>query len=140
MLQFYKEQFSLMLFIIPINIVMLSELAKKTVDRYYLSFLESVVILAKIEHVLGVDGPLNTKKHKSGKTLWVNDSQFVLDRWIKGRYENESSQQFVSEKMKMGDNRYAHFVFTILEVTTILLTILSLWAYLHVHMPWICIP
>lgn len=134
MLQFYRETLSFILFAIPISIIVLSELAKKTMDRYYLSFLESVVILAKIEHVFGLDESLRIQKSKSSKTLWPKDKQFVLDRWIRGRYKYESSQQFVNERMKMGDNRYAHWVFTILEVITIFLALLSFWIFLQVHL------
>lgn len=133
MLQFYKETFSLILFTIPISILVLSELAKKTMDRYYLSFLESVVILAKIEHILGLDRRLKIQKSRSRNILWPKDKQFILDRWTRGRYEYESSRQFVDEMMKMGDNRYAHWVFTILETITIFLTILSFWIFLQVH-------
>lgn len=133
-LQFYKEPSSFIIFVIPISIGILSELAKKTMDRYYQRFLESVVILAKIEHLWGIDGSLKTTGVKSSKVLWVDDKQFVLDRWIKDRYKHGCSQQFINERMKMGDNRYAHWVFTILEVITAVLALLSLWILLQVHL------
>lgn len=132
MLQFYKEKLSFILFVIPISIVVLSELAKRTMDRYYLSFLESVVILAKIEHVLGLSGSLKIQKSESLEDLWPKDKQFILDRW-KERYDYESSQQFVNARMKMGDNRYAHWVFTILEIITIFLAVLSFWIFIQIH-------
>jgi len=133
MLQFYKEISSFILFIIPISIIVLSELAKKTMDRYYRSFLESVVILAKIEHFWRLDGAFKINDSKSPKILWPEDKQFVLDRWINDRYKHESSQQFITERMRMGDNRYAHWVFTILEAITITLVFLSIWILLQVH-------
>lgn len=132
-LQFHKEVLSFILLIIPISVVLLSELAKKTMDRYYLSFLESVVIMAKIEHMLGLDKPVKSHKSKSSKILWSKDEQFVLDRWVKGRYEYDSSEQFVNERMRMGDNRYAHWVFTILEVIAGILGFFSLWILLQLH-------
>jgi len=109
MLEFYKETSSFILLVIPFLIIGSSELAKKSMDRYYRRFLESVVILAKIEYLWGLNGAFKIQKLKSSKTLWSEDRQFVLDRWVEDR-KHECSQQFVNERMKMGDNRYAHWV------------------------------
>lgn len=133
MLQFHKEILTLILFAIPVTVVVLSELAKRTMDRYYRRFLESVVVLAKIEHILGLDGSLKTPS-QLGRILWPKDKQFLPDRWITNRYENESSKLFIKEKMKMGDNRYAHWVFNILEIITIILTLLSFIIFRQVHL------
>lgn len=131
-LQFHREALSIILFAIPISVVVLSELAKKTMDRYYLSFLESVVILAKVEHILGLSGPLKIHKNGTSEELWPQDEQFILKRW-KERYNYESSEQFVNERMKMGDNRYAHWVFNILEIITIFLTFVGFSIFMQFH-------
>lgn len=133
-LQFYKEALTFILFAIPVTVIVLSELAKRTMDRYYQRFLESVVIIAKIEHMTGLDRPLKTHGHP--KILWSKDRQFLPDRWTEHRYDHESSQQFLEERMKKGDNRYAHWVFNVLEGITIILALLSFAILLQVHTNW----
>jgi len=133
MLQFYREISSFILLAIPITVLALSELAKKSMDRYYQRFLEATVILAKIEHLFGLDGPIRSKKLKSTKILWSKDKHFVLERWATDRAKCNSSEQFISERMSMGDNRYAHWVFSLMEVVTIILSLVSLVILLRTH-------
>ena len=136
MLQFYQEFSSFILFAIPISIIVLSELAKRSMDRYYQRFLENIVILAKVEHLWGLDGSVRKTEHKSTEILWSEDKQFILDRWFRDRCKNQSSEQFVKERMSLGDNRYAHWVFSLIEVITIFLSLVSLLLLLQTHMNW----
>ena len=125
MFQFYKEPFALTLPVLLIFIVILSELGKRTIDRYYKRFLESVTILAKTENALGLDTGIKVDS-KPTHVLWPSDKQIIPDRWISDRVQApsgkkyESSQEFISDRMKMGDNRIAHRTFRSFQIVSII--------------------
>jgi len=132
MLQFYKEPFGPALLVILLCVCVLSEFGKRTIDRYYRRFLESVTILAKIENALGFDNSIRIKS-RFGLILWSNDRQLIPTRWIHDREQCSSSEDFISKRMKMGDNRYAHWTFSFFEATSIILALLSILVFLQVH-------
>ena len=88
MLQFHEKPFAFTLVGIPLFIVFFSEIGKKTIDRFYQRFLESIVIIAKIENILGLDDSISDKNlrgKKQRKPLWIEDKVFLLDRWVEDR-------------------------------------------------------
>lgn len=133
MLQFYKQPFAPALLVVLFSIGVLSEFGKRTIDRYYRRFLESVSILAKIENILGVDNSIKTEHSEFTKTLWSNDKQLIPDRWIRDRNQYETSEQFISKRMKMGDNRYAHWAFSFFEITSMILALASGFVFLQLY-------
>lgn len=133
MLQFYKQPFAPALLVILFCIAVLSEFGKRTIDRYYRRFLESIAILSKIENLLGIDDSIKTENSEFTKVLWSNDKQLIPDRWIRDRRQYETSEQFISERMKMGDNRYAHWAFSFFEITSTILALASVVVFLQIY-------
>ena len=129
-LQFYKELFSIVLTPIPILIFYLSISGKKTVDRYYRRFLENIVMFSKIENMLGVDSVVKVRNRKLGKIVWPDDKQFIVARYYRARFGTEeelgarTSEEFVEERMKKGDNITAHRMFTVFQIIGIVLILL----------------
>jgi len=132
-LQFYREPIALILIGIPCFMAFFAQIGKKTIDRLYRGFLESVVIVAKIENILGLDGNVSAKKSNTRKSLWNDDKTFLLDRWVKDRYECQSSVEFISKRRQGGIFQYANRVFNVLEYTGLILAFSSLLILLHVH-------
>lgn len=133
MLQFHEKPFAPALFFILLCICILSEFGKRTVDRYYRRFLESITVLAKIDNALGLDKTIKTTKSRFTNILWSNDKQLLPDRWIRDRQKHNNSEAFISERMKMGDNRYAHWVFSFFELVSIALGLLSIMVFLQFY-------
>jgi|GEM_PF-3129429 len=134
MLQFYKEPFAPALLVLLLCIGVFSWLGKRTTDRYYKRFLESITILAKIENALGLDHSIKTKKSTFDDVLWINDEQLLPDRWVRdrrGRYKK--SEEFISDRMNMGDSRNARWTFCIFGIISIILAVLSIFMFLQVH-------
>ena len=139
MLQYYKEPFAVVLpFFILFFTILLSEMGKKTIDRYYRRFLESVTILAKIQNALGLDTGIKIKS-KHTQDLWTSDKQIIPDRWVDDRTgesvnkEYKRSEKFISDRMHRGDNQYAHWIFTIFEIVSGILTVSSILLLLQFH-------
>lgn len=132
MLQFYREPFAFALVAIPFFIIIFSEFGKKTIDRIYQRFLEAVVMIAKIENILGLDGSITTEK-KIRKKLWERDKTFLVHRWVRDRYEFESSADFISGKRRKGILKYANQMFTTLEIIGVIFTVVSAFILLNIH-------
>lgn len=132
MLQFYEKPFAPALLVVLLSVGILSEFGKRTVDRYYRRFLESIVILAKVENALELDTCIKTKKSQFTQILWSNDKQFLPDRWIRDRRKHNNSEEFISERMKMGDNRYTHWTFSFFEIMSAILGLLGMYVFLEV--------
>lgn len=129
MLQFHDTPFAPALIFLLVCIVVLSEFGKKTTDRYYRRFLESVTILAKLDNALGFDKPINVKREVKN-VLWSNDKQLLPERWVSDCQKHNSSKDFISERMKMGDNRYANWTFTFFEIMSLVYGVIAIHVYL----------
>ena len=134
-LQFYEQPFAPALFALLPCIFILSELGKRTVNRYYRRFLESIVILSKIDHVLGLERSIKTLRSSYTKILWPHDEHFLPERWIQDREKHKNSEDFISQRMNMGDNRYAHWTFSFFEIASAILAICSVPVLLKDHNP-----
>lgn len=112
MLQFYNQPIGKILLIIPIIIIAISEIGRRSVDRSYQSFLESIVKIAKIENLLGLDKSIKVKDEALLSPLvWERDKQFVLERYMQKRFEDKISEKFVDDLVSKGDNRFARRIF-----------------------------
>ena len=132
MLNYYEEPFAPALIVILLLIVILSEFGKRTIDRYYRRFLESVTILGKTQNALGLDTGIKID-FKPKKILWTDDEQIIPNRWTSDRKECKSSKEFISKRMKMGDNQHAHWTFTSFEIVSVILALFSIVIFLQVH-------
>ena len=138
-LEFHQTEVALILLAVPISTILLSHLAKDSMDRYYQRFLESVIVLAKIEHILGLDGPIKDRNSRLSKSLWKDDTQFVPKRWVRDRAVYDSSKEFKEAKMKEGDNSPSKKVFTSLQIVAAILFCISLWIFLPFRLDWMLI-
>ena len=132
-LEFHESPYTPVLFAIPILMIAVSTLGRLSIDRYYKRFLESITICAKIENVLGLDRSIRTKKSEFTEILWSKDKQLLPYRWMRDRTEcgkYESSEDFIDERMNMGDNKYARWTFWLFGLSSvglILVTSFILW-------------
>jgi len=134
--QYYRNVASILFLALPLLIIALAHLGKKAVDRFYLSLLETVTNLAKLEELLGIAGAIWTKSYaKSTRVLWPEDKQFMPLRHFKARYSTEitSSEQFIKEHMKRGASKTTHDTFLAFQIVAALLLIGGIVVYILVR-------
>lgn len=126
-----RETFSLFFYLILIGIFVLAIIAYISTNRYYRVWLERVVMLSKIENLLGLDNAIKTKMGKPHKLLWNNDSEFMLHRYIEDRLSFKTSQDFIDNRMCKGDNMWSRITF----ILFILISGVSLFLIIFVYHP-----
>ena len=96
----------------PVVVIILSLLAIKSTTRYYSAFLRRVVLVAKIENMLGLDSQVKNKKGERPRDLvWEEDEKFMVKYYWKSRKAFKCSEQFIKEKKWKGDNQWAVVTF-----------------------------
>lgn len=90
----------LVLILGPITIYIVSGVAKKSADRFYMSFLESISTIKKIELDLGLQKKRNTKD--KGKN-WVAKECYVPKRHIESTLY-DSSKTWAEKHMRYSEN------------------------------------
>jgi len=95
--------------------------------------LESSTVLAKIENALGLDNSITTGKPIVTDILWSGDKQLLCDRWIHDRREHNKSEDFIKNRMNIGDNRNARLTFRFFQIMSVVLALLSILVLVH-HM------
>jgi len=108
--------------VILIAIIILAVIAYNSTNRYYRVWLERIIMISKIENMLGLDDSIKTTKEAPEKILWERDLFFMLNRYVEDRYSFNSSQDFLDNRMKTGDNKWSRYTFLLF----IFLSILSL--------------
>lgn len=125
MLQFYTEMLSKILTVIPISVILVAELARRSTDNAYFNYSRSRVKVVKTEDLLGLNEPVKAKDRKPPlKLLFDKDKQFLLNIDLKNLSKYEASQELVKHLMRKGDGRYARILFLAFELIGFIL----LWA------------
>ena len=96
----------------PFLIILISLISIFSVTRYYKTFLETVVLVAKIENILGLDSSIKTKRGKPKKLIWEADKTFMIERFIKSRTAYNNSKDFINNMLYKGDNCWAIVIFS----------------------------
>lgn len=142
LLQFYLSKILIVTTVVPISIVVLSYFGTKSIDRYYRRFLEAVVFIAKIENLLGLDKPISSELDRPLPTspepgkpaahLYRSDRQFTVERYIRSRFQNrfQTSEKFMQEMMKKGDNQWAHRTFSFFMLAGSVLVVITTYIWL----------
>jgi len=117
------------LFVLPVTIIVLSVWAIKSTTRYYSAFLRRVVLIAKIENMLGLDNQVKTKKENRPRELvWEKDEKFMVKYYWKSRKDFKESEEFIENKKWKGDNLWATLTFvSFFGIGTFLLILHILW-------------
>jgi hypothetical protein len=112
-MQFYESQYVFILTSLPISMVVLSFIGTKSIERYYTRTIEAITLIAKIENLLGLDQPLSSELGKPLVTLFPLDTQFMVERYIKSRFDKQcdTSEKFIRRVMKKGDHKWANLTF-----------------------------
>jgi len=139
----YLESFISILFLaLPLLVIVLAQLGKRALDRFYQKFLETVVMIAKLEHLLGLDGcikaePTSREPYiESTETLWPEDKHFIPLRYVvdrKGDPPVKNSADFVRTRMKLGANKITHGTFLAFQITAALLLFGGIVLFTLVH-------
>ena len=127
--QYYESLFSLLFLALPTLVIVLAKVGKRALDRFYQRFLETVVEIAKLEALIGIDGAIKIKSsftessRESRKILWPKDEQFILSRHYRSRHDPniESSEDFVKTNMRSGANKTSHDTFLAFQIAAALL-------------------
>ena len=85
---------------LPITIIGLSVLAIESTTRYYSAFLRRVVLVAKIENMLGIDSQVKTKNEKRPRdVVWEKDEKFMVKYYWESRKHFKESVNKVKDKI-----------------------------------------
>lgn len=115
------------LLMLPVAVIVLSLLAIKSTTRYYSAFLRRVVLVAKIENMLGIDRQVKTEKEKRPRDLvWEKDENFMIKYYWESRKAFKHSEQFIKKKKWKGDNQWAVVTFASFIGIGVALLILNL--------------
>lgn len=101
----------LVLLTLPVTVIILSVLAILSTTRYYSAFLRRIVLVAKIENMLGIDSQVKTKEKRPEDLLWEKDKRFMIQSYWDSRKTFKCSEQFIEERKWKGDNRWAVVTF-----------------------------
>lgn len=117
--QYYTSLASILFLALPVLVIVLAHLGRKAMDRFYRRFLEAVTMLAKLEKLLGLDGPIQANSNVKPLTaLWPDDEYFIPRRHHEARYAKtkKSSGEFIEKRMKLGANRIVHNTFLAFQI------------------------
>ena len=105
----------------PILAFYISHCVKETVRRQDAHIREVIAMIAKAENCLGLHNKVEVKGVEHRAELWPKDESFVIDRWRNSRTESgESSEDFITKK-GTGTFRDLCRVFSLMQITSILL-------------------
>lgn len=121
--EYYKSLVSMLFLALPLSVMVLAQLGKRAVDRFYQRFLETVAMLAKVERLLGLDGAIWKESSTKTMALWPEDKHFILSRYFQSRYDSriKSSEEFIRESMKLGANKIVHHTFSAFQIIALIL-------------------
>ena len=103
----------LVLLTLPVTVIVLSAYAIQSMTRYYSGFLRMVVLIAKIENMLGIDCQVRTEEKRPEDWIWKKDRRFMIQSYWDSRRAFKDSEEFINEKKWKGDNRWAVGTFVI---------------------------
>ena len=110
-------------------IIVLSVFAIKSTTRYYVSWLRKVALLAKIENILGIDSQVKIKEKKPEELIWKKDKRFMDKYYLDSRKTCESSEEFIKEKKRKGDNMWAVLTFVAFGILSTILLFFTYTSY-----------
>jgi len=114
---------------LPLIISALSILAIFSATRYYRTFLRMIVLIAKIENMLGIDSQVKSEEKCSDNLIWEKDERFIIQSYWDSRIAFKKSKEFIDEKKYGGDNKWTCATFAIFLVIGIVFLFLNiLWA------------
>ncbi len=127
--QYFDSLASILFLALPSLVIVLAQLGKKALDRFYRRFLETVVMEAKLEKLLGLDSAIKPglagmePYAESTKILWPEDRHFMPLRYVKSVYDPKikNSEDFIRINMKLGANKTTHGTFLTFQITAMLL-------------------
>lgn len=132
--QYLQSSISILFLALPLLVIVLAQLGKKALDRFYRRFLEAVVMTSKLEHLLGLEGAIRPRLSsrescpESTETLWPEDRYFIPLRYVEDRYDPKikNSAEFVSSKMKLGANKITKCTFLTFQIIAALLLLVGI--------------
>lgn len=132
--QYYERSLSILFLALPVLVIVLAQLGKKALDRFYRRFLEAVVMLAKLEKLLGLDGAIKAGLNRTGssiestKILWPEDEHFIPSRYFQIRYgpHIKRSEDFIKNSMRLGANKITHNTFLAFQIVAGLLLLFGI--------------
>ena len=92
-------------------------------NRYYLTFLESITIKAKLEPLVGLTEARPDEMTRSELPAFPADKFIIPERWLRDRKEYTTAKAFVEGKMKAGANRLIRLSFYFLLFLNILVIV-----------------
>ena len=96
---------------LPVIVSLLSVVALLSTTRYYTAWLRRVVLVAKIENMLGIDNRVKTEKGRPRDLIWKKDETFMDKYYVDSRKAFEKSKKFIEKKRWRGDNLWATLTF-----------------------------
>ncbi len=99
----YDKPVAVVLSLIPVLSLLLVHQGKLATLRFYRRYTEGRVRLTKIEHLLGLHGPVflrgQTEKNSAAEELWPCDRRFLPERYIERALEHCNSNHFVLARL-----------------------------------------
>lgn len=105
------SKLDLVLLTLPVTVIVLSALAILSTTRYYSGFLRMVVLIAKIENMLGIDCQVRTEERRPEDLIWEKDKRFMIQSYWDSRKAFKDSEEFINKKKWGGDNKWAVLTF-----------------------------
>lgn len=121
----YKDNFHPMfpctVVTLPLINILICLIAIRACNRAYLRFLEDIIVMAKIEPIIGLYEQRKNIQKDSTIYPFPEDKYFLVDRWITSR-KQKSSIDFINENINLGANKYVQLSFKFLILVNVLIT------------------
>lgn len=110
----------------PVLNVILCVLAIRMCNRFYLGALEKVIVMSKLESMLGIQGQIDSNDASRGQAIvFPKDRHFFPERWIKGS-QYDTSEEFINRHLNTGVNHLVKRTFQLLIGINIILGVVML--------------
>ncbi len=125
-----KGRVSLLLLLGPILSTMICGLGIRVASRTYRKIIEEISYKAKLEHLLGLDGPVPVQECLGVQPVWVEDESLLSTRHAKRRLEESNSVDFVNKSSRRGLFRDIRVYFGLIGGFSVLLAVVIIGARL----------
>jgi hypothetical protein len=130
----HQNKYSLLICMILIGglyfAIILSNYAIDMNNRCYKILLENIVLIGKIENLLGLNMNINCEKRTTNNIFWKDDSSFMIDRYIEDRKHYNLSKDFIANKLEDGANKKAKQQFQTFKKICYILMFIAIIKYL----------
>lgn len=113
---------NLILLMGPIAAFGVALLAKRALRSQERRIRELIVVIARLEELVGLDRPMYAEKPESA--IWPDDNAVLPDRWMMLRRAHSHSKEFIENSELGGTGKAALQMFTLLQVIAVLLAAL----------------